>query len=120
MEITVNYFGFSVVENGKELAYIQLVQNGMSISFKEELDIKIKTMITSLCENKKDKVYRIITSSTKTGYDVYLLYLNGSYQKVAELNYAQLLILHEFLVHTTEIEQYVNEHILENFMICPC
>jgi hypothetical protein len=120
MEIIGNYFGFSAVENGKELAYIQLVQNGMSISFKEELDIKTKTKITSLCENQKDKIYRIITSSTKKGYDVCFLYLNGTYQKVAQLNYGQLLIFNEFSNQTTEIEKYVNEHIRESFMICPC
>ena len=120
MEIIGNYFGFSAVENGKELAYIQLVQNGMSISFKEECDTDIKTKITSLCETQKDKIYRIITKSTKKGYDVCFLYLNGKYKKVAQLNYGQLLVFNECSEYTTEIEKYVSEHIRESFIICPC
>jgi len=120
MEIIVDGFGFSVVENRKKLASIQLVQNYMTLSFTEEVDEENKNLIRLLCENKKNEVYRIIASSTKKGYDLCFLYLNGNYQKVAELNYGQLLVLNEFLVYTTEIEQYANENILENFTVCPC
>ncbi len=127
MEITVDYFGFSVVDNGKKVASVQLVQLtkddptlSLAFSFAEGIRKETEMLIKSFCEKQKNLVYRIIASPTKEGYDLSLLYLNGTYQKVATLNYGQLLILNDFLDHTTEIEQYVSEHIRESFMICPC
>ncbi len=120
MEIIVDRFGFSVVENEKKLASIQLVQNHMTLSFTEGVDEEKRSLIGFLCESQKDVTYRIIASSTKKGYDLYFLYLSGIYQKVATLNYGELEVIELYSGFTTEIEQYANENILENFTICPC
>lgn len=120
MEIIVDRFGFSVVENGKKLASIQLVQNHMTLSFTEGVDEENKNLIRLLCESQKDVAYRIIASATKKGYDLCFLYLSGIYQKVATLNYGELEIVERYSGFTAEIEQYANENIFENFTVCPC
>ncbi len=127
MEITVDRFGFSVLENGKKIASIQLVQLtkndptlSLAFSFVEGVDQKTQMLIKSFCEKQKNLVYRVIASPTEKGHDLSLLYLNGTYRKVAILHYGKLEIIADFLPFTVEIERYVHENIIGNFTVCPC
>jgi hypoxanthine phosphoribosyltransferase len=120
MEIVKKNFGFSVVEDQKELAYLQLIQTRISIEYKETVSEEKKLQIVQFCEQRKKHVYKFISKPTSKGHEIGVLYLNGDYFKVAELNYGKLEILEPFSNLTTEIECYVNENILENFTVCPC